>query len=512
MSVAASSGRSRLPTPKSSTSGLGNPSPTVFSGVTRHNTLPSIRSLRKAFQFSNGSGSTKDALQTIVRPSASENRSNSAGIGRADGGSQAVPGKALTRNSSGNVPTLQSSSRLALANGDPPSQSRLPAGASFIHSNLPRAPSPLELNNSGTGHFTGVSFDAGKSNIDFLNSNNGASNSNNQSPQTKPLVTAVPTGGIPKSKSRDGLDFGLRGPTPTLVQLAQEDGLPLENDNRFHPTLFVRDRQTSTPPPTLPLPPLPTAIGGKSVDMQSSLSLSDSETESRLPVDPNYMGNSSAMRSLTPNVSNAGRNAENDQTLSLEAPRVDEYALTYMRHVEPSAIDAIRAISMDSGAAGQSGQAPDSPPILMESPSRSPAVVEANNFLSFESADHVKHDDAHNRFEEEGNDAQAGQPFKDEKPAQNGLRRSSSSPLSELVARLSEQANRAPNVTAEDEDLSPNIPMFHDDQSSHENDDAEMSASGSPFNALAHYGDEVLNRDEDSADGSSGISAASPSK
>ena len=485
MSNGSGSAKSRLPQRKSSGSSpnsglLGPASSTYNSGVTRSKTLPSIRSLKKAFQLPSAGGSIKNGpgSYSYIRTSANPNPSQNT--------------KALIEGEAEHGVKLSPSytSRLALAVGDPPSQSRLPTGVPSLSKSLLRPGSPaLTISSSSTDPTHQPMLHA------IRNSNSSSLYS---------VSSLKVKSGDTKSNSAGSAQKIISN----YEQQIQQNVVLREGNQLPPPAFYVRERKINTPP-LVPLPPIPTVAPEYTEDMQSMLSLSDSEADTRDFDDTR--GPNIKFAKANP-VSNMVDISSVNTTTDIRDQGVDQYALTYMKHLKPSAIDAIRAQRSDSNDATVSKlvSRTDTLPVIMHSPAHSPTIVEASDRFSFRNGGLYEHDQYFTTSKD--NTTMFKNSPKEEDGPLNMLRRSPSSPLSELVARLSKEAISSNDQTEDGGSPLPNasretgLQNLQEDQEKQQNSET----AGMSLWPLSD-GEEASTKDEDaSVDESSGISAASP--
>ena len=234
-------------------------------------------------------------------------------------------------------------------------------------------------------------------------------------------------------------------------------------------------RKASTPPPTIPLPPLPTS------------SVADNGTSARINSSPGNI--------------NEQQEAGDGYTFPYALATVDRRRSSQNR--QPG-VDEQEEVRMTTSTEA----------LLVESPCKSPSVVESSREFPHLSAvtEHIDgQGEGQAQVEEDGQSPQL--PAQEQRDAElhaslSRLRTSSSSPLSELVTRLS---LRSPTASMRAVVL--DSTRYEDSDAK----DAETGASDTVSRAVSPFSSAVLEEDSPgvaeealSVDGSSGISVAAP--
>lgn len=344
-------------------------------------------------------------------------------------------------------------------------------------------------------------------------------------------------------------------PSEVLETVTSEDGVQREQpsqENEEMPIMHISTAKGSTPPPIIPLPPVPNSHEDTSVlKTQTQLPLATKRAWPSMNLNRNSLEvprsrEGSSISILDEKAPDSFDRLQADD-LSISSPPSTSSRPTISR--SRSAIESIKAIAAEadifdnnshlssSSARSQNGssrsrQSSLPKPIIMESPSRSPAVMDANKTFNFplsSSAESVHIVDVED-FDGSSSPNAPRALFLDTSSSlgnssgelQNstyvrGLRNSSTSPLSELVQRLNVQSGSP----IKEDVLSP-ISITHDMDTSDIRSEEDPSEAhykngdipNSPFipQSMIYEDEGASNIEDASVEGSSGISANPPSR
>lgn len=507
---------------------------------TSTSTLPSIRSLRKAFQFSSSSSSNINKRHHSVDgynlpTSAKEDLRRSTGNA---GSGLPRPSASFTKGSNVLTKSISASNIHALTGPGTASPSSTP---NDVHSNgikngpafqqhLKALPArPLSAHTIPEYHAV-------------IYSSNIPVNSRSSSNSTTTSVRSSPSrsSGLNKQqalKPSSATRTVAGEPTAPIEDAAKRLAATEEKDE--DEIMHITQVKGSTPPPLIPLPPVPT--------LHKNGEVPQAEDHLPLPMKKAWSSTNSNRQSLeiprnrevsTVSILDEMAPEEFDQedTMSISSPPPSARpTLSRSR----SAIESIKAIAAEADILNVSTSSSDlnirtrqnslPKPIIMESPSRSPAVTDANKLFNFPPSLSVENvnlsngqivdrsgSPVRNRI---GLDTSLGSSSDGlgDSAYLRGARHSSTSPLSELVHRLNTSHGASP---IREDCISP-IAYTHDMDTADlrsEEDPSEAhfrnNVPTSPFitQSMLDEDDGTSNIEFGSVEGSSGISAAPPSK